>query len=147
MSLQCSFFPRKNFSNLLVKRAFTCQPSDWINSNVFCEWFDHLIYSVNLVWDRQTGRSFSKRFKEHLHSFRTNNSNSYFAQHIFENNHKFGPIDKTMSIVQFHQKGRHMNTLEKYNIYMEEIHNNHLNDQHTVNYNKMSEVIYNNDIT
>ncbi|GFG34916.1 hypothetical protein Cfor_00743, partial [Coptotermes formosanus] len=44
-------FPRKNFRNLLVKGAplgtiFTCQPSGWTNSNVFCDWFDHFIYSV-----------------------------------------------------------------------------------------------------
>ena len=44
-------FPRINVSNLQAKGAplgtfFTCQPSGWINSSVFCEWFDHFIYSV-----------------------------------------------------------------------------------------------------
>jgi hypothetical protein len=39
-----------------------------------------------------------------------------------------------------------MNTLEKY-IYLEAVKNNHLNDQHTVRYNKIFEVIHNNDNT
>jgi hypothetical protein len=44
-------FPRKDVSNLQAKGAplgtvFMCQPSGWINSSVFCEWFDHFTYSV-----------------------------------------------------------------------------------------------------
>jgi hypothetical protein len=44
-------FPRKRVSYFLVKRAlpgrvFTRQTPGWINSSVFCEWFDHFIYSV-----------------------------------------------------------------------------------------------------
>ena len=44
-------FPRKNFTELLTKGAppgtvFTCQPSGWINSAVFLEWFDHFISNV-----------------------------------------------------------------------------------------------------
>ncbi|KAJ4426296.1 hypothetical protein ANN_27109 [Periplaneta americana] len=44
-------FPRKNFSGLLAKggppgTVFTCQPSGWINTTVFSEWFDHFISNV-----------------------------------------------------------------------------------------------------
>ena len=40
-----------------------------------------------------------------------------------------------------------MNTLEKYYIYKEAVCDNHLNDQYTINHNKIFEVIYNNDDT
>ena len=93
----------------------------------------------------QTGRSFTKRFKEHLHSYRTNNTNSNFAQHLNENNHNMGTKEETMEIIHFQQKGKHLNTMEKFHIYIEALTNNHLNDQHTVNVNnKIFEVIHNN---
>jgi hypothetical protein len=64
----------------------------------------------------QTGRSFSVRYKELRHSFRTNNTNSNFAQHLINNIHTFAPIDATMHILEFQKKSRHLNTLEKYYI-------------------------------
>jgi hypothetical protein len=64
----------------------------------------------------QTGRSFSVRYKEHRHSFKTNNSNSNFAQHLINNIHTFAPIDAAMRILEFQKKSRHLNTLEKYYI-------------------------------
>jgi rRNA maturation protein Nop10 len=91
----------------------------------------------------QTGRSFSVRFKEHRHSFRTNNTNSNFA-HLLDYAHSFAPIDSIMHILEFQMKSKHMNTLEKY-IYKEAYHNNHLNDQHTVIHNKIFEIISTND--
>lgn len=39
------------------------------------------------------GRNFVTRYKAHLHTFRNNNINYEFAQHILENGHAFGTID------------------------------------------------------
>jgi hypothetical protein len=38
------------------------------------------------------------RYKEHLHSFRNNNTQSIFAQHILANDHAFGKADDVMNI-------------------------------------------------
>jgi hypothetical protein len=49
-----------------------------------------------------------------------------------------------MNIINVKQKGRHMNTLERYYIYLDAMKNNHLNDQHTVVHNRIFETIRNN---
>ena len=93
----------------------------------------------------QRGRSFSVRYKEHRHSFRTNNTNSNFAQHLLDNAHNFVPIDSIMHILEFQKKSKHMNTLERYYIYKEAYLNNNLNDQHTIIQNKIFEIISSNE--
>jgi hypothetical protein len=90
----------------------------------------------------QTGRSFTQRFKKHLLSFRTNNNASNFAQHLLDDSHTFGPINETMDILHFQQKGIHMNTLEKYCIYKEVINNNHLNKQYVTTNNHIFNTVY-----
>jgi hypothetical protein len=40
----------------------------------------------------QTGRDFFTRFKEYVHSFRNNTTNSKFAQNL-ENGHPMGPME------------------------------------------------------
>jgi hypothetical protein len=67
----------------------------------------------------QTGRSFSGRYKEHRLSYRTNNTNSNFAQHLLENSHAFAPIDKALHILEFQKESIHMNSLERFHIYKE----------------------------
>jgi hypothetical protein len=49
-----------------------------------------------------------------------------------------------MHILQFHWRSIHMNTVERYYIYKEAMHDNHLNDQHTITRNKIFEKISNN---
>jgi transposase-like protein len=92
----------------------------------------------------QTGRSFSVHYKKHRHSFRTNNTNSNFAQHLLDNAHNFAPIDSIMHILEFQKKSKHMNTLERYYIHKEAYLNSHLNDQHTIIQNKIFEIISSN---
>jgi hypothetical protein len=62
----------------------------------------------------QTGRSFEKRFKEHFLSFRNNNYNSKFSQHLLETGHAFGKIDDMMESLYYVKKGRHLDTMERY---------------------------------
>jgi hypothetical protein len=65
----------------------------------------------------QTGRSFNIRYKEHIRDIKNNNDNTGYAHHIINNKHKYGNIQNTMKILHITQKGRFMNTIEKYHIY------------------------------
>jgi hypothetical protein len=65
----------------------------------------------------QTGPSFQTRYKEHIHAIKYNKDISTYAQHILNTGHSYGNIQKTMEIIQIIQKGRHMNSLEKFHIY------------------------------
>jgi hypothetical protein len=89
----------------------------------------------------QTDRNLEKRFKEHSHSFKYNNYNAKFAQHLLETGHEFGKIDDTMSILYYDKKGKHLDTMEKFYIYRETKDNNQLKDKHIAIYNKIFETI------
>ena len=54
------------------------------------------------------------------------------AKHILEQSHSFGPIQDTMQILQYQNKGNHLNTIERFYIYTEFIKDNHLNDDHNI---------------
>ena len=66
----------------------------------------------------QTERSFNERYKEHKHAFRTNSHSSNYTKHILEELHTFGPIDQTMQVLQYREKGTHLNTIERFFIYL-----------------------------
>jgi len=46
--------------------------------------------------------------------------------------HPFRTIQKTTQILEYHKKGAHLNTLERFHIHTEHKANNHLNDEHTI---------------
>ena len=54
------------------------------------------------------------------------------AKHLNEETHPFGSIHNIMQILQYHKKGAHMNTIERFHIHAEYTANNHLNDEHTI---------------
>jgi len=89
----------------------------------------------------QTGRSFTERYKEHKNAFKTNSHTSNYAKHILEQLHTFGPIHKTMQILQYHNKGTHLNTIERYYIYAESSKNHLLNDRHFISLNKIFDAL------
>jgi len=91
------------------------------------------------IYIGHTGRSFIERFNEHTSAFKTNSLISSYAKHILEQSHLFGPIHNTMQILQYHGKGTHPNTIERFYIYAEFSKNNHLNDEHTISPNKIFE--------
>jgi hypothetical protein len=95
----------------------------------------------NRAYIRQTGRSFSTRFREHKLAFRNNSGTSNFAKHLNEHAHSFGKIQSTMQVLPYQRKGPHLNTLEKYYIHVEAAKNNHLNDNHAVIPNEIFEAI------
>jgi hypothetical protein len=64
----------------------------------------------------QTGRSFEVRFKEHIRDIRNNKSTSGYVQHILDTGHAYGKMND-MDIMKIQEKGKHLNTLEKYHMY------------------------------
>jgi hypothetical protein len=69
------------------------------------------------------------------------NSKSKFAQHVLEEGHSFGPMDKIMDPIYITKKGGLLNALEKYYIYKETQKDNQINDKHTIIYNPIFEAI------
>jgi hypothetical protein len=86
----------------------------------------------------QTGRTFKVRYKEHTQAIRNNHGNSGYSNHILNTGHAYGTMTDTMDVIRNGRKGRHLNTLEKYNIYKISKTNTKLNDT----YNEMQNPIF-----
>ena len=56
----------------------------------------------------QTGRSFQKRLKDHLGSFRNENGKSNYANHLLEENHRF---NDNFEILHTADKGSRLNAV------------------------------------
>jgi len=91
----------------------------------------------------QTGRPFHVRFQEHFKDYKYANNKSKFAQHLLEQNHSIGPIENVMEILFATNKGKLMNTIERFYIYKERYTNNQINDKNK-NKNKNKNFIRNN---
>jgi hypothetical protein len=89
----------------------------------------------------QTERPFKTRFKEHYSDFKNAHSKSKFAQHVIEEGHSFGPMHEIMEPLRIANKGRMLDTLERFYIYKETKLNNQINDRLTVQYNPIFETI------
>ena len=89
----------------------------------------------------QTGRSFTTRFQEHKNAFKNNSHSSKYAKHLIEQNHILDSIQNTMQVLQYQNKGAHLNTYERFHIYMEYINKNHLNNEHTIFPNKLFDTL------
>jgi hypothetical protein len=57
---------------------------------------------------------------------------SSFAKHLNERERSFFTIHNNMQVLQYHKKGAHMKTIERFHIHAEFTGNNHLNDDHTI---------------
>ena len=80
----------------------------------------------------QTGRDFASTYGAHRRAFRHNYRTSKFAEHLNNHLHSFGPIHEIMHVLQYHNKGPHLNTIERFRIHKEAASHNHLNDEHTI---------------
>jgi hypothetical protein len=89
----------------------------------------------------QTDRPFKVRFAEHFRDYKYNSSKSKFAQHLLEQKHSTGPIDEIMKILYRTNKGKLMDTIEKYHIHKETQLNNQINDKNTIKPNIIFDVI------
>jgi len=95
----------------------------------------------NKAYVGQTRRSFTVRFLEHEYTFKTNCHTSGYAKHILEQSHSFGPIQDTMQILQYQNKGNHLNTIETFYIYTEFLKDNHLNNDHNISPNRIFDAL------
>ena len=72
----------------------------------------------NLKYIGQTGRAFLTRYCENFRDYKYGNFNSKYAQHLLDNKHSIGPIHETMNILRSMKKGKMMDTLDKFHIYI-----------------------------
>ena len=56
--------------------------------------------NCNLSYVGQTIRSLKIRFQEHIRYIRSNNTQSAFAQHILQNQHKYGQMNSIMTLLK-----------------------------------------------
>jgi len=91
----------------------------------------------------QIGRNFATCFREHKNAFRTASQSSNFAKHLIEHAHSFGPIHNTMQILQLQNKGTHLNTIERFYVYIyaKYTNGNHLNDDSTISPNMIFDTL------
>jgi hypothetical protein len=73
------------------------------------------------------------------------NNNSKFAQHLLENEHPIGFMEKAADIMQITSKGRMLDTSEKFYIYKETKRNNQINDKFTVKPNVIFDILVHKD--
>jgi hypothetical protein len=66
----------------------------------------------------QTGRTFQTTYKELIQEISNNNSNSEYSNHMLNTGHAYGSIPNTMKVIKIEKKGKHLNTLQKYHIYI-----------------------------
>jgi hypothetical protein len=90
----------------------------------------------------QTGRAFNIRYTEKLHDIRHNN-NSGYANHILNTGHTYGTIEDTMEVIRKGQKGKNLNTVEKYYIHNISKSNLHMNDTYNDTYKPIFETLHN----
>jgi hypothetical protein len=90
----------------------------------------------------QMGRTFNTKYKEHIHTIRSNNANSGYSDHILSTGHTYGTITDTMDVIRRRRKGRHLNTLERHHIYKISRNNLHMNDTHIETHNPIFQTVH-----
>jgi ferritin-like metal-binding protein YciE len=71
------------------------------------------------------------RIQEHFRDYKYGNNKSKFAQHLLGNKHSIGPMENIMDIIHTTNKGKTLDTMEKFYIKKTRI-NNEINDKCTV---------------
>jgi hypothetical protein len=89
----------------------------------------------------ETGISFSTLYHEHTRDSKYRNGKSTFAQHLLENGHAISPMEEIMETIHFTNKGRLMNTFEKFYIFRETRLNIEINEKSTVKPNIIFDTI------
>jgi hypothetical protein len=81
------------------------------------------------------------RYREHYSDYKYANNKSKFAQHVQEEGHAFGSIEEIMEPIHSANKGKMLDTWEKFYIFRETKIGNQINDKLTVQYNPIFDVI------
>ena len=127
-----------NIQGLLMNKK---QITDKSEKYTQCGVYKLICPVCNKAYVGQTGRSFLARFNENKAAFKTNGHTSNFKKHLIEQTHSFGSVHDTVQILQLHNKGAHLDTIERYYIYEEFTKNIHLNDEHAISPNKVFETL------
>jgi hypothetical protein len=90
----------------------------------------------------QTGRTFNTRYKEHIYDIKSNSNNTGYSKHILDTRHSYGPMVDTMDVIRINNKGKYLNTLEKYYIYKISRKGLHMNDMNINEHNPLFEVLH-----
>jgi hypothetical protein len=93
----------------------------------------------------QTGRYFKTPFSEHFRNYKHNIQISKFAQHLLNSGHSIGPLEDIMGIIYTTNKGRLMDTIERFYIHKETHRNNQINDKNTINPNFIFDMLIHKD--
>jgi len=89
----------------------------------------------------QTGRPFHVRFREHQHDFRYMCRKSKFAQHLLDEGHDFSPMEDIMDVIQYANRGKLMDTIERFHIYELTSKGSQINDKLTIQRNPIFETV------
>jgi hypothetical protein len=71
------------------------------------------------------------RYKEHIRDIKNNRSRTGFSHRILDTGHAYNKIENTMKILKFQEKGKYLNTMEKFHIYKANKFGMLLNDNFT----------------
>jgi hypothetical protein len=88
--------------------------------------------NCNKKYIGQTGRAFHLRFQEIFRDYKYGNNESKFAQHLLDSKYATGPKGSIMDIIHITNRGKMLNTMEKFCIYKETKIDNQLNAKCTV---------------
>jgi hypothetical protein len=90
----------------------------------------------------QTRRWFNARYKEHIHAIRSNNGNSGYSNHKLSTGHACGTITDIMDVIRTGREGRHLNALERYQIYKISRNSLHMNNTHIEAHNRIFQTVH-----
>jgi hypothetical protein len=110
-NIKLAFRTKNTIQNLVKPRL---QQDEYENSGVY----QMRCMDCPLKYIGQMGRIFKARYKEHIQAIRNNNSNSGYSKHILNTGHTYGSVTNTTKVLKTQRKGKHLNTLEKYYIYI-----------------------------
>jgi hypothetical protein len=135
MKIRVAFHTKNTISNILKHHA---QPDKYNSSGIYQ--MKCLEYPLKYV--AQTGRTLNARYKEHIHAIRSNNGNSRYLNHILSTGHTYGTITDIMDVIRTGRKGRHLNALERYQIYKISRNNLHMNNTHIEAQNPIFQTVH-----
>jgi hypothetical protein len=93
------------------------------------------------VYIGQTGPNFKIRYTEHIQDIKNNKIETGFSHLILSTGHTYDKIENTMEILNFQEKGKYLNILEKFHIYEANKTGILLNDNFTDIFNPIFDII------
>jgi hypothetical protein len=79
--------------------------------------------------------NFRQEYREHINDIRQNKEKSRYSQLILNTGRKYGTTEDTLKILYKNKKGRLLNTVEQFYIYINTKQNSHLNNLYSDSFN------------